>query len=248
MRRRSTEAWLTSAPTPRESQEPQLQPTEEPGPPARQGGGVWREPRAKPPARSGSPASADPDAGAGRSPGVLTLTLLAPLLAPLPAANLLVARPPLPRRPLPGPPQAELAQAKAAQPDEPPQAEPPQADEPPMFAAGSNPLAATTPPPRRQRTADRGWQQDGRLVGVRGDGEAYGHGRGAWREDGGAPGRTGDGGTTRHTDVDKRMRPLQSDSRDSACLSPRVLQRPNGNARSNQTAPATMTSGTSRLK
>ena len=184
---RSTEAWLTSSPTPHESREPPLLRPKGPRPPAPQGVGVWPEPHAKPRAPSGSPASADRDVGDGRRPRTLTLALLA---LPLPA----------PTPPLPGwPPTAHPLLGQ-------PRWGPSLAMEPPTSAAEPNPPAATARSRRRQRTACRGWRQDGRLVEVRGDGAAYGHARSARDIGDSTPGRTVDDGTSWPTDVDERIR------------------------------------------
>jgi len=174
---RSTEAWLTSAPRPHESREPPLRRPEGPRLLARQGGGVLPEPHAKPRAQSGSSASGDQDVGDGRRPGTPTLALLAPHLPTPP--------PPLPR----WPPSAQPLLRR------PLWGQPPTL-EPPTFAAESNPPAVTARSRKKQRTAYRGWQQDGRLVEVRGDGAAYGHARSARDTGDSTPGQAVDDGTS----------------------------------------------------
>src|SRR5665647_2717047 len=77
---------------------------------------------------------------------------------------------------------------------------------PATFVAGPNHVAVATPTRARKRTRYRVWRPGGRLMAIRDDGAAYGHVRSGSGNPDSAKRRTVDGGTTRHTDVDTRVR------------------------------------------
>ena len=83
---------------------------------------------------------------------------------------------------------------------------------PPTFAAGPNQPVPAARPRARRRAAYRGSRRDGRLMAVRGDGAAYRHVMSGKESGDSATGHAVDGGTTRDTDVDKRIRARPQDA------------------------------------